>query len=669
MLTESSTSKMLYKTRTCLANNLKKKYGIEKEETIDNILRIHGLHKDNFDFIKNIETIINNQLNDVSIDSNSNKNEKTIEGINQECFAASKKAIGYDYLFRTMKDLYGETEANRLMGEMLDFSLGLADSTNILKPYCYALDASKIVTIGRDFGQLHSKPSKRVSSYISALCETVHQMSSHLAGALAIGSLFLDIGHLCIYKEKIDARDLKTSKKVRKTIENEFQQFVHSVNHISRNNESPFTNISLFDRIKLRKLIEDMNWYFPFDELDINIPKSLETEEEKNNYCYDYIVEYIMELQDIFLDFFDKGDPSKNGLQYRFPVVTINLSKKKWGDRLLIEDEKFLRNICRREVYRYNIFVSEGNRVASCCRLLSDTDMLEYAAHVNGFGGSGISLGSHRVVTINFMRLALEAKSAEEFYKIFDQRIVDCAKILKSHKELIKKLEKQGLQPFIKNGWINMNRLFSTIGILGIYEAAKLYKEKFGNGKDVEGEMLIFLNNRSKELSLEYKISINLEQIPGESFAIRLADSDKEIFGKEKIPYEMYSNQWCPLWEDVTIWEKMEIDGKYNKLITGGGIVHTTIGEKVTSIQAEKIIRFAVNSGCEHQALNAIYSICEKGHVLFGKKEICDDCKGKITDWMTRVVGFFTPVSSWNKTRREWEFPKRTLVNLNEEEK
>jgi ribonucleoside-triphosphate reductase len=104
-------------------------------------------------------------------------------------------------------------------------------------------------------------------------------------------------------------------------------------------------------------------------------------------------------------------------------------------------------------------------------------------------------------------------------------------------------------------------------------------------------------------------------------------------------------------------------------LITGGGIVHTTIGEKVTSIQAEKIIRFAVNSGCEHQALNAIYSICEKGHVLFGKKEICDDCKGKITDWMTRVVGFFTPVSSWNKTRREWEFPKRTLVNLNEEEK
>jgi len=657
---------MLYKTRTCLANNLKKKYGIEKEETIDNLLRIHGLHKDNFDFIKNIETIINNQLNDVSIDSNSNKNEKTIEGINQECFAASKKAIGYDYLFRTMKGLYGETEANRLMGEMLDFSLGLADSTNILKNYCYSLDASKIVTIGRDFGQLHSKPCKRVSSYISALCETVHQMSSHLAGALAIGSFFLDVGHLCIYKEKIDARDLKTSKKTRKHIENEFQQFVHSVNFLSRNGESPFTNISLFDRIKLRKLIEEMNWYFPLDELDINIPKSLD-EQEKKEFCYDYIVEYIMELQDIFLDFFDEGDPCQNGLQYRFPVVTLNFSKKKWGDRLLIEDERFLKNICRREVYRYNIFVSEGEKIASCCRLISDKEMLDYAAHVNGFGGSGISLGSHRVVTINFMRLALEAKSAEEFYKIFDQRIVDCAKILKSHKELLKKLNEKGLQPFIKNGWINMNRLFSTIGILGIYEATKLYKEKFGNGKDVEGEMLIYLNKRARELSEEYKILINLEAIPAESFAVRLVEADKLIFGDKNIPYVMLTNQWVPLWEDVSIWEKMEIDGKYNKMITGGGIVHSTIGEKVTSIQAEKIIRYAVTSGCEHFALNAIYSICEKGHVLFGKKEICDECKGKITEWMTRVVGFFTPVSSWNKTRREWEFPKRTLVNLNDE--
>ena len=104
----------------------------------------------------------------------------------------------------------------------------------------------KIVTIGREFGQLHSKPCKRVSSYISALCETVHQLSNHLAGAIAIGSFFLDIAHLCIFKHKYTIEDLENNE-IRKTLENEFQQFVHSVNHLSRNsNESPFTNLSIF---------------------------------------------------------------------------------------------------------------------------------------------------------------------------------------------------------------------------------------------------------------------------------------------------------------------------------------------------------------------------------------------------------------------------------------
>ena len=42
-----------------------------------------------------------------------------------------------------MKESYGKEEANRLIGEILDLSLGLSDSTNILKPYCWSLDASK----------------------------------------------------------------------------------------------------------------------------------------------------------------------------------------------------------------------------------------------------------------------------------------------------------------------------------------------------------------------------------------------------------------------------------------------------------------------------------------------------------------------------------------------
>ena len=126
----------------------------------------------------------------------------------------------------------------------------------------------------------------------------------------------------------------------------------------------------------------------------------------------------------------------------------------------------------------------------------------------------------------------------------------------------------------------------------------------------------------------------------------------------------LLANQWVPLWEDATIWEKLEVDGKYNSLLTGGGIVHATIGETVTPTQAKQIINYAVKSGCEHFALNAIYSKCENSHMTMGDITMCPICNGGIVDKYTRVVGFFTPVSSWNKTRREWEFPRRTKVKF-----
>jgi len=299
------------------------------------------------------------------------------------------------------------------------------------------------------------------------------------------------------------------------------------------------------------------------------------------------------------------------------------------------------------------------------CRLISNEEMLDFASQSNSFGGGGsISLGSHRVCTINFMRIALEAKSKEDFYKILDERIDASARILKAHKDLIMDLDEQGLQQFIQIGWINKNRMFSTFGILGIYEAALTFKEKFGNNEDTEGNMLKHMNAKVAESSKEYDIIGNIEQIPGESFAIRLAKADKIIYDEKQVPFQLYANQFIPLWNDATLWEKMESDGKYNSLITGGGIVHATIGEKVTPKQAEKIIKYSVNCGCEHFALNAIYSECENGHVHFGDINTCPTCQGQIIDKKTRVVGFFTSVSSWNPIRREWEFPRRTKISL-----
>lgn len=670
----AGTVKTIKRIKAATVDVVRRKYNKtngELKSISDTILKTHGLHEENFDFMNSFSKFVTSKLGDVSIDDNSNKGSVSIKGHLKEIELPIDKLIGYDMLYRTMKELYGKSEAKKLSAKMYDYSLALADSSNILLPYCWALDASKLVTMGRDFGTLPSKPAKRVGSYISALCETIHQMSSHLAGAIAIGTFFLDIAHILIYKERLSIAELRDNKRKRKQIENEFQQFVHSVNHLSRNSvESPFTNISIFDKDKLKALIADDNygWYFP-KKTQVLVDNNLGGEDYKleDKDYKTFVLEYIFELQKIFVEFFDKGDPINNGMPYRFPVVTINLSKYKseTGEYIIDKENELLNYIIKKDISRYNIFTSEGQKVCSCCRLISNKDMLDMAASVNSFGGSNISLGSHRVVTINLARIALETQDYEQYKKLLDRRIEYAAKILKAHRLLIMKLSDKGLHPFIKNGWINMNRMFSTYGLLGVVEANKILRQANKTDFDYIEDILKFVNDKAKAYSEKYNFIFNIEQIPGESMAVRLAKIDQLLFGNPYNLDPLYANQNIPLWQDATIYEKMDADGKYNQLYTGGGIVHIQIDSNVTPTQAKNIILYAVKSGCEHFALNAIYSKCKKcGTVHKGKVTTCSCCGHTELSYFTRVVGFFVPVDDMNKVRREWEFQRRKFVDL-----
>lgn len=676
-LTTSSTTRTIKNIKKNIIATLKSNYPFingRVKEVADIILKKHGLHEDSFDFVNLFESGLHENINDISIDDNANKNEKVFRGYLNELEKSIDKLIGYDVLYRTMKDLYGEKEAKKLTGEMYTYALGLSDSSNVILPYCWALDASKLVTVGREFGVLKSKPAKRVSSYISMLCETIHQMSNHLAGAIAIGSFFLDLAHLMIYKERRTLNELRTDKRIRKTIENEIQQFIHSINHLSRNGaESPFTNVSIFDRPKLEGLISDDNysWYFPNHKAistDNDLQDKMSNEDFKK-----YVIDYITEIQNLFMDFFEKGDPLQNGMPYRFPVATINFSKVKNEStgKFEIQDKEFLKAVCKRDISRFNIFSSAGTKICSCCRLINDIEMLDFASQSNSLGGGGsISLGSHRVITINFQRIALECQSFEDYLNILSFRVEEAAKILKAHKLMLLKFTKEGYEPFIANGFINPKRLFSTFGLLGIYEANKTLRQRFDipEDRDITGEILEYFNTKVNDVSKQYGIIGNIEQIPGESFAVRLAEADKAIYGFGDDYYKLYANQFCPLYEDFTLAEKIKTDGKYNMKLTGGGIVHIQIATQTTPQQNEQLIKFACAEGCEHFALNRVYSRCKKcGKVYNTKVDKCDcGAEGDDLERLTRVIGFFTPVSSWGKVRREWEFPRRRFTDVSE---
>lgn len=305
------------------------------------------------------------------------------------------------------------------------------------------------------------------------------------------------------------------------------------------------------------------------------------------------------------------------------------------------------------------------------CRMINNTELMDMASSVNSFGGSNVSLGSHRVVTINFVRIAYEAENYDDYLDILRERVNNAAKILKAHRVLIMKLNSLGLEPFIKNGWINMNRMFSTFGVLGIVEAEKILKEKCKNlDIDIMGDILTKFNQYCKEASNENNIVFNVEQIPAESFAVRLAEADKLIYENPYNLDKLYANQFCPLWQDAGIYERLEIDGKYNQMLSGGGIVHAQANTKVTSNQAKNIILHAVECGCEHFAINVVYSQCTKcKNVVVGNIDICPKCGEKHFEHYSRVIGFFTKVEDWNPVRRDWEFQRRKFVDLKQADK
>lgn len=124
---------------------------------------------------------------------------------------------------------------------------------------------------------------------------------------------------------------------------------------------------------------------------------------------------------------------------------------------------------------------------------------------------------------------------------------------------------------------------------------------------------------------------------------------------------ELYSNQFVPLWFDTDIITKARIDGKALRRLSGGGISHLNMERELTVDQLMAFIKFAAKVGLEHYAFNPFLTYCENGHATIGREKRCKVCGSENVRNMTRIVGYFTDVSSWIRQRRD-EFWKRKVV-------
>jgi len=158
------------------------------------------------------------------------------------------------------------------------------------------------------------------------------------------------------------------------------------------------------------------------------------------------------------------------------------------------------------------------------------------------------------------------------------------------------------------------------------------------DGRKLAHEVLSTIKSYATECSKKYKCSFNVEQVPAESLAVKYAIKDQILYGMK---YPIYANQFIPLWVDCDIVDRIKLDGEFSKVLTGGGISHLNVGEKLTSPhQMKKLITYAVACGCEHFAINYNFGRCVEGHVsVAGPKARCPLCGQGMVEHYTRIVG------------------------------
>ncbi len=593
--------------------------------SIDNrLLEFEGISPEKLDISKISQEYFQADVKDVTVDDNANHLQDGISFGNyvSEIAKSNMKLMGYHDLYTILCQEHGQDAADTILTSLWDGDLYIHDSTKLQVPYCWALSVDVILRRGNFWGQLQSFSPKRATSFIDQVKEVTIEVAQEIAGAVAIGDLFIGYS----YFVRLENLDLKNSEH-RKKVQNDFQSLVHTLNKKLRPcHQSPFSNISIFDRPNLEMLFKD--YVFP----DGSRPD----------------FDTIEEVQRIFCDWFHLGDPA-TGVPYRFPIVTLNLRVDEQGNVL---DKKALEYFTDINLHKgcFNIYISSGNKIASCCRLTNDLDL----AGADSFGNGGISLGSHRVVTINLARIGKKAQSYNELITLLHEQLDRAGKTLVAHKKLLIKRKNEGFLPFTRRGLIIMERLFSTFGINGVYECV----EQMGHsiiteqGKQLAFNILQEIKDYSTACSKKYGMPFNVEQVPGESLAVKLALKDALLFGMD---YPIYANQFVPLWVDCDIIERMKLDGAFSKVLTGGGISHLNFGEKLTHRnQMKTLIECAIKYGCEHFAINYNYCRCENKHTtISGQVKACPICSGKIMEQYTRIVGYLTPVSAWNRGRRE----------------
>ena len=550
----------------------------------------------------------------------------------------------------------GAITANYWLSEIYDNEIADAHRSaaihihdlSMLTGYCAGWSLKQLIKegLGGVPGKITSSPAGHLSTLCNQMVNFLGIMQNEWAGAQAFSSFDTYLAPFV----KVDNLNQKEVKQC-------IQSFIYGVNTPSRwGTQAPFSNITL-------------DWTCPKD-LE-NLPAIVGGKEM--DFTYGDCQKEMDMVNKAFIEIMIEGDANGRGFQYPIPTYSITRNFD-WTET---ENNKLLFEMTAKYGTPYfsnyiNSDMEPSDVRSMCCRLR--LDLRELRKKSGGFFGSGESTGSIGVVTINLPRLAYESSSEKEFYRQLDRLMDISARSLKTKRTVITKLLEGGLYPYTKRYLGTFANHFSTIGLVGMNEAALnacwLKKDlTTPEAQQFAKDVLNHMRERLSDYQEQYGDLYNLEATPAESTSYRFAKHDKEQYpdivtaNMNGTPYYTNSSH-LPVGFSEDIFSALDVQDELQTLYTSGTVFHAFLGEKLPDWKAAASLvrKIAENYKLPYYTMSPTYSVCKDHGYLTGEQYVCPHC-GQKTEVYSRITGYYRPVQNWNDGKAQ-EFKDRKVYDV-----
>lgn len=298
----------------------------------------------------------------------------------------------------------------------------------------------------------------------------------------------------------------------------------------------------------------------------------------------------------------------------------------------------------------YDIVSPHGNM--RMCRTLIGYDE-------NGMGYNRQGRGNAVPVTIILPKVALMSKDEEDFYKNLDYALDIAEKgLLERFKRICKQSPKSasfmydngtiaGAEDCIDNVWEAQKHSTLGVGYIGLHETClALYGKSFYEDEKVlkkAKQIQKYMADRADKMRKQHHLNFSQYHTPSENLCYTSMQKLKEEFGEIKgITDREYLTNSChvPVFADVSILEKLEIESNFCKTPKAGSITYLELdGSVYNNLEAiEQIITYAMNLDIPYLALNIPLDMCEDcGYQAEINQDKCPECGSNNIQRLRRV--------------------------------